>query len=958
MLKKGNRQLKLKQLSSGAAEPAEPAEKPRVPVLGKLSFLGWARKASSSSLRSPITPTTATTTTTISSLSSAATSVEPDPSSSNNNKSVMPSQPMSRHLITPQVDAPKGASNGTDRRVAVSCRGTKAVIDVKNETSIVDLLVAFCEHESITVNASLLVESYASLGLQRRLRRYERIWNVMNSWDGDSSNSLTIWADALKSVDKDLDLASVANKEPAGFALSLYHSQRPGKWNKRYIMLQPGGQVVSSKHADPGPTDKDVVTLCHLSDYDIYTPTEASTKAQKYPRKYCYAIKSQEKKNIFVNSDNYVHYFSTSDPTTAQRFHAHIHSWRSWYMVHKMLELHKKRKAREAEKPPQILLEDPATYVPKKAESHVPVVNGHKVKVSVNQSKYAIGAFAPLIDTERFNKPLDEFGNDWLRDGRRKSVAQHHDRTQSLGSVGRPTLVGDLNPTDTFAANGLLGDTYAQRKQAQLEGDRQRQTSRESSMTSSFAEGPTLLNGGLKSLTGSTGAPSLEKNTSPQRPAGWFPSALEHSAKQRTEQQRRPSAASSQQEYQDRRGMGSSGGGLQRRLTHRGPPHPQQPLVNLAPKFVEAPQWSREGRGHGVRAPDGQPLVDFATGPNIHPVHSRFGPVAGPPKNLIRRETVSQRGPGPQHRPPPLTRRTTEGNEGRPLMPPPLISPTGVYNSSALPTRRPTVTSNTSGRMRGATLLDTAEAFKPRPRSQCNSNSPSPVSPIAPTAIDPMSGYAAARNFSLKQQSNYPNGNDRDRDGERDRPSTGSSSGGGSPNGGGVYGYSQGPGPANGIGSGGQVQCHQMPAQPRGYSRGQQQQPHQQQQQQAQLPPRYLNSRGEPRTVPGVPPAMVGMGMGMNGGRDARELVGPPAMMQRQQRDCDWEREQWERERGRLEWERQHPQQQQMVSNGPPKPPQPLGQRMPFRTTGSTTENGYVNGNGNGGGHARRGEYE
>lgn len=42
---------------------------------------------------------------------------------------------------------------------------------------------------------------------------------------------------------------------------------------------------------------------------------------------------------------------------------------------------------------------------------------------------------------------------------------------------------------------------------------------------------------------------------------------------------------------------------------------PTKPLVDLTPKFVEAPQWSREGKGHGVAAPLGVPLVEAATGP-------------------------------------------------------------------------------------------------------------------------------------------------------------------------------------------------------------------------------------------------------------------------------------------------------------------------------------------------------
>ncbi|KAM7202749.1 hypothetical protein V8F20_004263 [Naviculisporaceae sp. PSN 640] len=884
-------QLKLKTEPSYAPGVAVEKEKPaRPPMLGKLSFLGWARKASSSSSKShittPVTPNTPTSLLSSSSTNNtgATTPVDLGPKTkvtNNSNSSAPPPQPMSRNYITPQVDAPRGASNGTDRRVNVHCRTTKADLDVNHETSTVDILLAFCEHDPITVNASLLVESYVSLGLQRRLRRYERIWNVMNSWDGDSSNNLVIWPNTLKAIDKDLDLASVPHREPRGCVLSLYHSNKPGKWNKRYIILQEGGQVISSKNAEPGPSDKDVVNLCHLSDYDIYTPTEAQMKAQKFPRKYCYAIKSQEKKNIFVNSDNYVHYFSTSDPAIAQRFHAHIHAWRSWYMVHKMLELHKKKKAREAEKPPQIPLEDPAQYQPKKAVGHVHV-NGHKVKVSVDESPYTIGAFAPLIDTQRFNKPLEEFGEDWEADERRKSRASQHSRTQSL--PGQPkTLLGDLNPTNTFAANGLLGNAYAQRKQAQIEEERQRLTSQGSSSTTFSPDGqPTLLNGGLTSVSHGHEAP--EQN--PPVEKSWFPSALEHTAKQRSEQQRRPgsgpsisSATSSQHEDQqpDRRGLSSSGGassGLQRRPTtsNRQPhshsrPHPSQPqpLVTFTPTFVEAPQWSREGRGHGVKAPEGKPLVDFATGPPVQP-HSRFTPAA-PPQNLIRRGTQRE-----MRRPPPLThqRRGTESNEARPL-----ISPTtaGPGSSSGLPTRRPTVTSTTSRSRR-------ADPY-----------GASSVSPTSPTAmVDPRA---------------FPR-SDNDRD---DRPGTGGSSPGN-----GTYGYA----PPD----------HQTRG--RGYSRSashtglQQQYRHQQAQAQqlssqnqaypAPPPPRYLNNRGEPRSVPPVvPPAAATGAM-----RDPRELL----LLQKQR----------ERERGERDMDHHRGRELQRA-------PQPLGQRAPLR--GMSGGDGY-----------------
>ena len=50
-----------------------------------------------------------------------------------------------------------------------------------------------------------------------------------------------------------------------------------------------------------------------------------------------------------------------------------------------------------------------------------------------------------------------------------------------------------------------------------------------------------------------------------------------------------------------------------------------KPLVDMTPKFKEAPQWSREGKGRGVRAPEGTKLVDVA-GNNWEPENKPFDP--------------------------------------------------------------------------------------------------------------------------------------------------------------------------------------------------------------------------------------------------------------------------------------------------------------------------------------------
>ncbi len=118
---------------------------------------------------------------------------------------------------------------------------------------------------------------------------------------------------------------------------------------------------------------------------------------------------------------------------------------------------------------------------------------------------------------------------------------------------------------------------------------------------------------------------------------------MEHTARQRSQSLRdaaRPSTSSGAPSAHHEKSSRS-------RRAVRPPPH--HPLVNLTPKFQEAPQWSTEGRGRAVRAPPGVALVDLATGPPVAPGGSRFLEV--PPRNLIRRD---QKGPGlPPSQPPP-----------------------------------------------------------------------------------------------------------------------------------------------------------------------------------------------------------------------------------------------------------------------------------------------------------------
>lgn len=60
---------------------------------------------------------------------------------------------------------------------------------------------------------------------------------------------------------------------------------------------------------------------------------------------------------------------------------------------------------------------------------------------------------------------------------------------------------------------------------------------------------------------------------------------------------------------------------------------PPVPLIDLTPKLLEAKQWSKEGKGHGVKAPEGTLLVEIARSRDL----DEFGDGTGVRKVVVPR---------------------------------------------------------------------------------------------------------------------------------------------------------------------------------------------------------------------------------------------------------------------------------------------------------------------------------
>ena len=239
-------------------------------------------------------------------------------------------------IVTPAFDAPVSAVNAGERRVIVKYEKSVMSIPVTPSTTPTDIIRCVGEQISKSLNpkATVVLESFKQLGLERPLRRYEHVRDVMNSWDNDTQNTLVIIPSPTGGQDIDLDLSSVSSSQPGDTSVNIYHSQKPRHWDKRWVTLRSDGQVLIAKK-----NGGEASNICHLSDFDIYIPTVSQISTQiRPPRKVCFAVKSQEKSSMFVSTENFVHFFSTSDKALASAWYKAVQEWRSWYLVNVMGE--------------------------------------------------------------------------------------------------------------------------------------------------------------------------------------------------------------------------------------------------------------------------------------------------------------------------------------------------------------------------------------------------------------------------------------------------------------------------------------------------------------------------------------------------------------------------------------------------------------------------------------------
>ncbi|OBT63498.1 hypothetical protein VE03_08102 [Pseudogymnoascus sp. 23342-1-I1] len=444
------------------------------------------------------------------------------------------------------MDAPVSAVNAGERRVLIRFKQASINLPVTPTTTAQELIYSATNilSGSVTPDAAILRESYASAGLERRIRRYEHVRDIMNSWDRDTQNALVLSASDSPRHDTDLWPNSAPRRRPDQFSAQLHHSHKPGRWVKSYITLLPSGQLYAHRKSGGKLTDKDALALCHISDFDVYVPVAAHLRKLSPPKKHCCAIKSQQKATMFLSAENFVHFFCTDDAFTADAFQTAIQRWRSWYLISTM--------ARAA------------------------------TTASPAPAPYTLGSFEPLA----VSIPSTTTSPAPTSNSTERQIPFHlrHSLLPPLATRDRDSPPTTTSPDTTFAPTSLLGPTYSQRARQAAARDLAGGSTNPDFANGPFIAGPSLLNTATSPID-STGSAGMGAS-----------SGLKRGLSTRSR-------------------AGTIGGGSGMSPADAPPvPGMPAPLLDFKTGFVEAPQWRGEGRGRGVEAPRGVPLVEVAGG--------------------------------------------------------------------------------------------------------------------------------------------------------------------------------------------------------------------------------------------------------------------------------------------------------------------------------------------------------
>ena len=222
-----------------------------------------------------------------------------------------------------------------EQRLTVRCLSATLNLPIATDTTTNDIrsVAASLSPQSVDMSTAIAVECIVSQGMERNMRGFENVREVMDSWGPCSENFIRIDPRPASCLEQDF---IVHTDSPMTISFLLQHTTNPKEWNERWVTLRADGQVLAVDRNEY--STENLEELCHLSTFDIYTFGEQRFKrGSNTPGQFFYALKSQNNSGL---SREMVHHFYTADKALAYRFYRQIRCWRSRYLIQQKINVH------------------------------------------------------------------------------------------------------------------------------------------------------------------------------------------------------------------------------------------------------------------------------------------------------------------------------------------------------------------------------------------------------------------------------------------------------------------------------------------------------------------------------------------------------------------------------------------------------------------------------------------
>ncbi|KAM0793335.1 hypothetical protein ACM66B_000791 [Microbotryomycetes sp. NB124-2] len=213
----------------------------------------------------------------------------------------------SPRIGTASASAP--AQPTVEHKIFVGDHKKKIRVQVSSATTCADVVTIAKKQGLLTFGSDAeggfsLWEICRVLGVERPIREYEFVADVVKSWDHDT-NILIIKRTTLWPL-----LSASLRIQPAALQGAYAQIQvKKGKWTKRFLQIRDNA-VWHGKSEKP----KDAVVLCQLSSFDVFFVASHVIGELKAPKPFVFALKSKLPRAHYENESEYCHFVSVKTP--------------------------------------------------------------------------------------------------------------------------------------------------------------------------------------------------------------------------------------------------------------------------------------------------------------------------------------------------------------------------------------------------------------------------------------------------------------------------------------------------------------------------------------------------------------------------------------------------------------------------------------------------------------------